>query len=159
MDESWRYLPMTLGVRRTPASLTDSVVRDITPMSSTGLPPAGGGVAMLCSLSVNKGLWTQRQAAAYLGVSQRYLSLRAVSGQQELRAGRGPLPLPFPIFMMMDIYTVLIRRINQNRLPPNLELGLEKIRFESTITNNYLKAFMLLIFSFIAGMLASQMRR
>jgi len=64
-----------------------------------------------------------------------------------------PLLLPFPIFMMMDIYTVLMRRINQNRLPPNMELGLEKMRFESTITNNYLKAFMLLIFSFIAGML------
>jgi len=41
MDESWRYLPMTLGVRRTQPSLTDSVVRDNTPMSSTGLPPAG----------------------------------------------------------------------------------------------------------------------
>jgi len=68
-----------------------------------------------------------------------------------------PLLLPFPIFMMMDIYTVLIRRLNQNRLPPNLELGLEKMRFESTITNNYLKAFMLLIFGFIAGMLAYQM--
>ena len=70
-----------------------------------------------------------------------------------------PLLLPFPIFMMMDIYTVLMRRINQNRLPPNMELGLEKMRFESTITNNYLKAFMLLIFSFIAGMLAFQIRR
>jgi hypothetical protein len=70
-----------------------------------------------------------------------------------------PLLLPFPIFMMMDIFTVWMRRINQNRLPLNMELGLEKIRFESTITNNYLKAFMLLIFSFIAGMLAFQLRR
>jgi hypothetical protein len=70
-----------------------------------------------------------------------------------------PLLLPFPIFMMMDIYTAAMRRISQNRLPPNMEMGLEKIRFESTITNNYLKAFMLLIFSFIAGMLAFQMRR
>ena len=68
------------------------------------------------------------------------------------------LLLPFPMVMMMDIYTVLMRRISQNRLPPNMELGLEKIRFESTITNNYLKAFMLLIFSFITGMLAYQMR-
>jgi hypothetical protein len=70
-----------------------------------------------------------------------------------------PLLLPFPIVMMMDIYTVLLRRTNQNRLPPNMELGLEKMRFESTITNNYLKAIILLIFSFIAGMLAFQLRQ
>lgn len=70
-----------------------------------------------------------------------------------------PLLLPFPIFMVMDMYTVLIRRMNRNRLPPNMELGLEQIRFESTITNNYLKAFLLLIFSFVAGMLAFQIRR
>jgi hypothetical protein len=70
-----------------------------------------------------------------------------------------PLLLPFPIFMMMDIYTALLRRINLNRLPLNLELGLAKMRLESTISNNYLKAFMLLIFSFIAGLLAFQVRR
>jgi hypothetical protein len=63
-----------------------------------------------------------------------------------------PLLLPFPIFMMMDIYTALLRRINLNRLPLNLELGLAKMRLESTI-------FMLLIFSFIAGLLAFQVRR
>jgi hypothetical protein len=68
-----------------------------------------------------------------------------------------PLLLPFPIFVVTDIYTVLMRRLNQNRLPSNLELGLEKIRFESTITNNYLKAFMLLTFSFTAGWMAFQM--
>lgn len=67
-----------------------------------------------------------------------------------------PLLLPFPIFIMMDIFAVLRRRISEDRLPPNMELGLEKMRFESTITNNYLKAFILLIFSFIAGMLAFQ---
>jgi hypothetical protein len=61
--------------------------------------------------------------------------------------------------MMMDIYTALLRRTNQNRLPPNIELGLEKMRFESTITNNYLKSFILLIFSFIAGMLAFQIQQ
>jgi hypothetical protein len=70
-----------------------------------------------------------------------------------------PLLLPFPIFMMMDIFSVLRRRVSQNRLPPHLELGLEKMRFESTVTNNYLKAFILLIFSFIAGVLAFQIRR
>src|SRR5271170_3724710 len=70
-----------------------------------------------------------------------------------------PLLLPFPIFMLMDIYTVLLRQINQNRLPPNMELGLEKMRFKSTIINNYLKAFFCLIFSFIAGMLAFQIRQ
>ncbi|HEY6620927.1 MAG TPA: hypothetical protein VIY68_15380 [Steroidobacteraceae bacterium] len=70
-----------------------------------------------------------------------------------------PLLLPFPIVMMMDIYTALLRRTTQNRLPPNLELGIKKMRFESTIINNYLKAFILLIFSFIAGMLVFQTRR
>src|ERR1700744_325464 len=64
-----------------------------------------------------------------------------------------PLPLPFPVFMMMDISTHLMRGI-QNRLPPNMESGLEKIRFESIISGNYIKAFILLMFSFIAAMFA-----
>jgi hypothetical protein len=63
-----------------------------------------------------------------------------------------PLLLPFPVFMMLDISTFLMR-MNQNRLPPNMQSGLEKIRFESIITGNYVKAFMLLVFSFVAAML------
>jgi hypothetical protein len=43
---------------------------------------------MLRSLSVNRGLWTQRQAAAYLGVSQRYL--RDSSCPKLLLPGNGP---------------------------------------------------------------------
>jgi len=70
-----------------------------------------------------------------------------------------PLLLPFPAFMMLDISTVLTRMINRNRLPPNMEAGLEKIRFESIITGNYVKAFMLLMFSLIAGMLVFQISR
>ena len=70
-----------------------------------------------------------------------------------------PLALPFPIVMMMDIYTVLLRQINQTRLSPRAELGLENMRFKSTIINNYLKAFILLIFGFLAGLLAFQMRQ
>jgi hypothetical protein len=64
-----------------------------------------------------------------------------------------PLPLPFPVFMIMDISTVLMRR-SQNRLPPNMESGLEKIRFESIISGNYMQAFILLMFSLIAAMFA-----
>lgn len=52
-----------------------------------------------------------------------------------------PLLLPFPVFMMLDISTFLMR-MNQNRLPPNMASGMEKIRF-----------FMLLMFSLIAVML------
>jgi hypothetical protein len=64
-----------------------------------------------------------------------------------------PLLLPFPAFMMMDIST-LIMRINQNRLPPDMEWRLEKMRFESIITGNYLKAVMLLLFALVAASLA-----
>jgi hypothetical protein len=64
-----------------------------------------------------------------------------------------PLLLPFPAFMMMDIST-LITRINQNRLPPDMEWRLEKMRFESIITGNYLKAVMVLLFGTIAAALA-----
>jgi hypothetical protein len=70
-----------------------------------------------------------------------------------------PLLLPFPDFMMLDISTVLMRRINRNRLPPNMEARLEKVRFESIITGNYVKAFMLLIFGLIAGLLVFQLSR
>jgi hypothetical protein len=70
-----------------------------------------------------------------------------------------PLLLPFPAFMMLDISTVLMRVINRNRLPPNMEAGLEKMRLESIITGNYVKAFMLLMFSLIAGVLVFQIRR
>jgi hypothetical protein len=69
-----------------------------------------------------------------------------------------PLLLPFPMFMMMDISTVLMRRI-QNRLPPNMESGLYKIRFESIISGNYVKAFILLMFSLIAAIVAFLMPR
>lgn len=47
---------------------------------------------MLRSLSVNKSLWTQRQAAAYLGVSQRYL--RDSSCPKLLLPGNGPKGQP-----------------------------------------------------------------
>jgi hypothetical protein len=66
-----------------------------------------------------------------------------------------PLPLPLPVFMMTDISTVLMRRI-QKRLPPNMESGLEKIRFESIISGNYVKAFVLVMFSLIAALFAFQ---
>jgi hypothetical protein len=48
----------------------------------------------------------------------------------------------------------LITRINQNRLPPDMEWRLEKMRFESIITGNYLKAVMVLLFGTIAAALA-----
>jgi hypothetical protein len=34
-----------------------------------------------------------------------------------------PLRLPFPVFMMLDISTIILR-MNRDRLPPNMELGL-----------------------------------
>jgi hypothetical protein len=34
-----------------------------------------------------------------------------------------PLQLPFPVFMMLDISTIIMR-MNRDRLPPNMELGL-----------------------------------
>jgi hypothetical protein len=64
-----------------------------------------------------------------------------------------PLLLPFPVFMMMDIST-LIMRMNQNRLPPEMGWRLEKMRFESIITGNYVKAAMLLLFGLMAALLA-----
>lgn len=64
-----------------------------------------------------------------------------------------PLLLPFPLFMMMDISN-LIMRMNQSRFPSDLESRLEKMRFESIITGNYLKAFILLMFSAIAVLVA-----
>ena len=70
-----------------------------------------------------------------------------------------PLLLPFPAFMMLDISTALMRMINRNRLPSNMEAGLEKMRFESIITGNYVKAFMLLLFSLIAVMLVFRLGR
>jgi hypothetical protein len=63
-----------------------------------------------------------------------------------------PLLLPFSNFMMLDISVPLMRR-NRNRLPPNVEAGIEKVRFESIMMGNFVKAFMLLVFSLIAGML------
>lgn len=46
----------------------------------------------------------------------------------------------------------VMRMIIRNRLPSSLNAGLEKMRFESIISGNYLKAFMLLIFGLIAVM-------
>jgi hypothetical protein len=60
-----------------------------------------------------------------------------------------PLLLPFPVFMMIDISTLIVR-MNKNRLPPNMEAGLEKIRFESIISGNYVKAVILLVFGLMA---------
>jgi hypothetical protein len=58
MDESWRCLPMTLGVRRTQPTLTDSVVRDNTPMSSTGLSPPGVDAPAIRPASSLRGIAT-----------------------------------------------------------------------------------------------------
>jgi hypothetical protein len=70
-----------------------------------------------------------------------------------------PLLLPFPDFMMLDIITVLMRRNNRTQLPPNMEAGLEKSRFESIITGNYVKALIVLSFGFVAAMLALKLAR
>ena len=70
-----------------------------------------------------------------------------------------PLLLPLPAFMMLDISTALMRMINRNRSPPNMEPGLEKMRFESIVSGNYVKAFVLLLFSLIAGILVFQVSR
>jgi hypothetical protein len=64
-----------------------------------------------------------------------------------------PLLLPFPAFMMMDIST-LIMRMNQSPLPPDMAWRIGKMRFESIITGNYLKATMLLLFGLVAPSLA-----
>lgn len=61
-----------------------------------------------------------------------------------------PLPLPFPLFVMLDISTAFMRMINRNHFPPHIESRLEKMRFESIISGNYVKAFMLLMFGFVA---------
>jgi hypothetical protein len=74
MDESWRYLPMTLGVRRTQPSLTDSVVRDNTPMSSTGLPPAGVDAPAHNSNARSGGNTCQRLFCAGLAVRESVAS-------------------------------------------------------------------------------------
>jgi hypothetical protein len=70
-----------------------------------------------------------------------------------------PLLLPFPAFMMLDISTAVMRMINRNRLPSSMDAGLEKTRFESIISGNYVKAFILLIFSLIAVMLVFRLGR
>ena len=70
-----------------------------------------------------------------------------------------PLLLPFPAFMVLDISMAVTRMINRNRLPSSMNSGLEKIRFESIISMNYVKAFMLLTFSLIAVMMAYRLGR
>ena len=70
-----------------------------------------------------------------------------------------PLLLPFPAFMMLDISMAVMRMINRNRLPSSLNAGLEKMRFESIISGNYVKGFILLIFSLIAVMLVFRLGR
>lgn len=69
-----------------------------------------------------------------------------------------PLLLPFPVFMWMDIFAVM-RRMNQNRFPPELQDRLEKMQFESIITNNYLKAVMLIVFGIVAASIGFMLPR
>jgi len=64
-----------------------------------------------------------------------------------------PLLLPFPPFMMMDILRDMGRMISRNRFPNDMEEQIESMRFESIITSNYVNAFVLLVLSFVAGML------
>ena len=70
-----------------------------------------------------------------------------------------PLLLPFPMFMWMDIASAARRSLTRNKLPPNVEATMERMRFQTVISGNYVKAFILLIFSFIAGMLVFQQLR
>jgi hypothetical protein len=70
-----------------------------------------------------------------------------------------PLLLSFPAFMVLDISMVVMRMINRNRLPSSVNAGLGKMRFESIISSNYVKVFMLLIFSLIAVMLVFRLGR
>ena len=70
-----------------------------------------------------------------------------------------PLLLPFPAFMVLDISMAVTRMINRNGLPSSMNAGLEKVRFESIMSGNYVKAFMLLIFSLIAVMMAYRLGR
>jgi NO-binding membrane sensor protein with MHYT domain len=70
-----------------------------------------------------------------------------------------PLLLPFPIFMMMDISMMWRRLMSRNRFPTDMEERIEKMRFESIITSNYVKAFILLVFSVVALMLVFRVPR
>jgi hypothetical protein len=69
-----------------------------------------------------------------------------------------PLLLPFPIFIYMDFINIFRRRI-QDRLPPEFQSRMERARFESIITYNYLKAVMVLLFGIIAGSMVYSMAR
>ena len=70
---------------------------------------------------------------------------------QMYRSGKArPLPLPFPVFMFMDIFNAS-RKTLGSRLPPEIESRLGYMRFESIISWNYLKAFTLLIFGILAA--------
>jgi hypothetical protein len=78
--------------------------------------------------------------------------IRATNAMHQAGKAR-PLPLPLPIFLMLDISAAVMRMTNRDRLPRNMEAGSEKMRFESIITANYIKAFALLMFAFAALML------
>jgi hypothetical protein len=55
-----------------------------------------------------------------------------------------------PDFMLMDILTAARSNLHRGHLPPNIEANLERMRFETIISGNYVKAFMLLVFSLVA---------
>jgi hypothetical protein len=78
--------------------------------------------------------------------------IRATNAMHKAGKAR-PLPLPIPFFMMLDISAAVMRMTQRNRLPRNMEAGLGKMRFESIITANYVKAFTLLMLASAALML------
>lgn len=60
-----------------------------------------------------------------------------------------PLLLPVAIFMWMDI-VAMMRQKYQDRFPAELQYRLEKMQLELIITNNYLKAVMLVVVGTVA---------
>ena len=48
-----------------------------------------------------------------------------------------PLLLPFPMFMWMDILSAERRSLTRNRLPANVEAGVERMGFQTIISGNY----------------------
>jgi hypothetical protein len=61
-----------------------------------------------------------------------------------------PLPLPLPLLMLMDIMNAS-RKLIGSRLPEDIRARFERANFESTLSSNYLKAFLLLILGLIAA--------
>jgi hypothetical protein len=74
-----------------------------------------------------------------------------------------PLTLPLPAFLELDIVNEFAHQMterSQDRRPPWLQAGMDRVRVASTVLNNYLKTLFLALLGLLAiGLVILDMRK